>query len=171
MLDAELKDAGVQQDFLFSISDQNGNNYMFANNPSKRYDDDLKSAPYKLNLFPDDFSELAGTTNYLLVDLKNDTGYILNRIWIVLALSAIFLVFIVYAFYYTISTILKQKKISVIKNDFINNMTHELKTPISTISLACEALMDPDLTKDNVLNSNYLGMIKDENVRLGVLVE
>jgi two-component system phosphate regulon sensor histidine kinase PhoR len=69
------------------------------------------------------------------------------------------------------STIYRQKKLSDIKNDFINNMTHELKTPIATISLACEALHDPDMRKSERAMNTYVGMIRDENKRLGILVE
>ena len=74
-------------------------------------------------------------------------------------------------FSFSINTIYRQKKLSEIKNDFINNMTHELKTPIATISLACEALSDPDMRTGEKAIANYVGMIRDENKRLGVLVE
>jgi two-component system phosphate regulon sensor histidine kinase PhoR len=57
------------------------------------------------------------------------------------------------------------------KNDFINNMTHEFKTPISTISLACQALTDDDISKSENLYKNYLHVIGDENKRLGVMAE
>jgi two-component system phosphate regulon sensor histidine kinase PhoR len=74
-------------------------------------------------------------------------------------------------FSYSIRTIYRQKKLSDVKNDFINNMTHELKTPIATISLACEALNDPDMRAAEGSVKTYVGMISDENKRLGVLVE
>ena len=57
------------------------------------------------------------------------------------------------------------------KNDFINNMTHEFKTPISTIALACEALKDSDIQKTEVLYDNYVGVINEENGRLGLMAE
>jgi two-component system phosphate regulon sensor histidine kinase PhoR len=75
------------------------------------------------------------------------------------------------AFFYSIKTILTQKKHSEIKNDFINNMTHELKTPISTISLACEALNDPDIAATPKLMNRYVGVINTENKRLYNQVE
>ncbi|HTF03110.1 MAG TPA: HAMP domain-containing sensor histidine kinase, partial [Bacteroidia bacterium] len=82
-----------------------------------------------------------------------------------------FIIFILVLFYYSISTIFRQKKLSEIKNDFISNMTHELKTPISTISLACEVLGDDTIEKSRERTDRYLGMIKEENKRLSVLVE
>ena len=57
------------------------------------------------------------------------------------------------------------------KNDFINNMTHEFKTPVSTISLACEALSDKELRGSGELLDNYLSMIREENQRLSVMAE
>jgi two-component system phosphate regulon sensor histidine kinase PhoR len=74
-------------------------------------------------------------------------------------------------FYFAISTILKQKKLSDVKNDFINNMTHEFKTPISTISLACEVLQDEAVSKNPTQMNRYLHIIRDENKRLGQQVE
>jgi len=78
---------------------------------------------------------------------------------------------IVGAFYYTVNTILQQKKLSDIKNDFINNMTHELKTPISTISLAVDVLNDKSLKPNEERLAKYLNAIKEENKRLALLVE
>jgi len=57
------------------------------------------------------------------------------------------------------------------KNDFINNMTHEFKTPISTIALACEALKDKDIQKSESIYNNYIGVIGEENSRLGMMAE
>ncbi|MBL4624691.1 MAG: HAMP domain-containing histidine kinase [Flavobacteriales bacterium] len=78
---------------------------------------------------------------------------------------------IIIVFIYAIRTIISQKEVSEIKNDFINNMTHELKTPISTIALACEALSDDTIAQEPGISSRYISMINDENKRLGILVE
>jgi two-component system phosphate regulon sensor histidine kinase PhoR len=74
-------------------------------------------------------------------------------------------------FYIAMMTILKQKKLAEIKNDFINNMTHEFKTPISTISLATQLIQEDASVHENASIQRYLGIIKDENVRLGQQVE
>src|SRR5690606_3366383 len=85
--------------------------------------------------------------------------------------SILLVMIVIFAFYYAVSTIFKQKQLSEIKNDFISNMTHELKTPISTISLACEAVQDPDLKNDTETVASFITMIDQENKRLGKLVE
>jgi len=123
---------------------------------------------YKVRLFPDDFTQ---PTRYLRIWFPNQETYLIRTLWPLLTSSAIFLIAIILAFAYSIRTIFRQKKISEIKNDFINNMTHELKTPISTISLACEALADPVMSQSQDRHKQYVGMIRDENKRLGVLVE
>lgn len=84
-------------------------------------------------------------------------------IWIV---STIFLLLVVIFFSYTIWVILKQRKLSEIRTDFINNMTHELKTPISTISLSTEVLNNPNITQNPERLSNYAQIIKEETERL-----
>lgn len=74
-------------------------------------------------------------------------------------------------FGYSVRTIMKQKKLSEMKSDFINNMTHELKTPIATISLASEALNDKDIQQLPDMRDRYLKVISDENGRLAEQVE
>jgi two-component system phosphate regulon sensor histidine kinase PhoR len=91
--------------------------------------------------------------------------------WLMLCVSGMVILILILAFYYTIATISKQKKLSDIKNDFISNMTHEFKTPISTISLACEMLIDGTVSKTPEKQSRFMQMIRDENKRLSILVE
>ena len=130
--------------------------------------DDLYASPFKISLFPND---IFGSPVYLSMYFPNENAFILKSMWMMLAISAIFVLIIIFAFYYSISTIFKQKKLSIIKNDFINNMTHELKTPISTISLACEALNDTGIANSKETQGRFVNMINEENKRLGVLVE
>jgi len=86
-------------------------------------------------------------------------------------LSALFLVIVIFSFWFTIVTIIKQKKLSVMKTDFINNMTHEFKTPISTISLASEMLMKPEVNQFVDKTMKYASVIYNENLRLQNQVE
>lgn len=90
------------------------------------------------------------------------------NIWVV---STVFLLLVIIFFSYTIWVILKQKRLSEVRTDFINNMTHELKTPISTISLSTEALSNPNINKDPERLSNYTRIIKEESERLKTQVD
>ncbi len=85
-------------------------------------------------------------------------------VWLVF--TAIFFLILIFTFMYIINTIIKQKKLSEIKNDFINNMTHEFKTPISTISLASEVLLQTNADASPERIKKYLKIIYDENIRM-----
>ncbi len=132
------------------------------------YSEQLLKAGFRSRLFPTD---MVREPLYLRIWFPRQESYLLKTLWPLLLASGIFMLTVIVAFGYTIRTILYQKKLSAIKNDFINNMTHELKTPISTISLACEALSDPVMANSERGTAHFLKMISDENKRLGVLVE
>ncbi|WP_339901190.1 HAMP domain-containing sensor histidine kinase [uncultured Cyclobacterium sp.] len=128
----------------------------------------LKNKGIKAELFP---SDLLGVENYLVIHFPKKQNYLMQKVFLPLGSSLVFMCIIIVCFVYAIKVIIRQKKVSEIKNDFINNMTHEFKTPISTVSLAVEALQDPDLFGEQALRKRYLNIIKDENVRLGKQVE
>ena len=104
-------------------------------------------------------------SHYFGVYFPDKDFYIIDElgIWIV---STIFLLLVVIFFGYTIWVILQQKKLSEIRTDFINNMTHELKTPISTISLSTEVLSNPNISKDPERLKSYANIIREEAERL-----
>ena len=162
----ELENRGISTSFKYGIFDYNGNDVI--NHDSLVYTEDIRMSGYWTQLFPND---IFSTPHFLSIYFPNKTGFILKSMWMLLLSSIILLLIIIWAFTFTIQTIFKQKKLSEIKNDFINNMTHELKTPISTISLACEALNDVDICSDGKIKSNYVNIINQENQRLGLLVE
>jgi two-component system phosphate regulon sensor histidine kinase PhoR len=85
--------------------------------------------------------------------------------------SVLFTIIIITAFYLTVRTMLRQKKLGEIKNDFINNMTHEFKTPIATISLAVDALKNEKVLQDRSKMSYFSAIIKEENQRMNRQVE
>jgi two-component system, OmpR family, phosphate regulon sensor histidine kinase PhoR len=128
----------------------------------------IKSQGFSTSLFPND---LFNSGNQLFVYFPDKNIYILKSMWMNILGSIAMLSIVLGCFYVAVNTILKQKKLAEIKNDFINNMTHEFKTPISTISLACEVLNDKDMSTNTTVINRYLGIIKDENKRLGSQVE
>jgi two-component system phosphate regulon sensor histidine kinase PhoR len=166
LLKIELAAVGISADYEFGLYDFISNR-LFVDHPSD-YSQELMRSRFRVRLFPHD---ILYHPDYLMLYFPSQERYVFNNLWVMFASSAFFILMLIGAFYYTIHTIIRQKKLSDIKNDFINNMTHELKTPISTISLACEALNDPDLNKSPATASNYTRMINEENKRLSLLVE
>ncbi len=167
MLRAEFEQRGIKAKFLYGVYNKLQQPEIIAAD-AMEYSESIIAMGYKTQLFPND---PITDPNYLRVWFPNQSRYLLSTMWLMLATSTILLVVIMFLFSFSIRTIYRQKKLSDIKNDFINNMTHELKTPIATISLACEALHDPDMRKSDRAVENYVGMIRDENKRLGILVE
>ena len=103
---------------------------------------------YAFTLFPGDLLE---EPDYLMVYFPRERGFLMGQLRDLLMISIFLILIIIFSFTYTVLTIYRQKRISEMKNDFINNMTHEFKTPISTISLACQALKDKDVVKSEVI--------------------
>lgn len=90
--------------------------------------------------------------------------------WFIIG-AVVFTIIIVTAFFLTVRALLKQKKLSEIKSDFINNMTHEFKTPLATISLAVDALKNEKVINDREKMNYFTGIIKEENKRMNKQVE
>lgn len=123
---------------------------------------------YKMPLFISD----QGESDFdLVIAFPSKRVYLRNSILGTAILSVLFTLFIVVAFSNAIYQILRQKKISEIKSDFINNMTHEFKTPIATIHLALDAISNPSVQKDSDKMTQYLQMIRQENKRMHTQVE
>lgn len=162
----ELMQKGVTAGFIFNVLPSKEVPYNAASLPES--EQQLIASPYKINLSPDN---VFIKPQFLSIYFPNKSSYLLSSMWLLLVVSIAFMLVLIFSFYYTISTIFRQKKLSEIKNDFISNMTHEFKTPISTISLACEVLSDQSVEKSQERVSNYVKMIGDENKRLSLLVE
>ena len=120
-------------------------------------------------LFPNDI--FGGKENYLFIFFPDKNKHVIRQVWLPVSSSILFIAVIIWCFIYAIRVIFKQKALSDTKNDFINNMTHEFKTPLATVSLAVEALQDPELSSQDKFRARYLGIIKDENKRLVAQVE
>ncbi len=129
---------------------------------------DLADSPHRVQLFRHD---LADSGTYLHVVLAREQEALWGGIGPQLVIAGLFIALIIAVFVTTLRSIVRQKRISDIRNDLVNNLTHELKTPISTIGLACEALADPSIPRSAEQVRSYVAMIRDENKRLGSLVE
>lgn len=128
----------------------------------------LEAEGAKAKLFPND---IIGKDNYLHLYFPDKNYHTLRQVWLPISSSLVFIGVIIFCFIYAIKVIIRQKALSDIKNDFINNMTHEFKTPLATVSLAVEALQDPELLNQDQFRTRYLGIIHDENKRLVSQVE
>ncbi len=106
-----------------------------------------------------------------IVMLPNIDNYVLQSLKWRIVTSILFTIIILLAFYLTVRTMLRQKKLGEIKNDFINNMTHEFKTPIATISLAVDAMKNEKVINDREKLGYFSGIIKEENQRMNRQVE
>ena len=171
-----------QGDLLFTSTGLTPNNMPVAKRTAVQQQ--FEKSSYKAALFPNNMLE---TGNYIYLFFPDQRAFILSRMTATLAGSAILILVIMGCFYVAITTILRQKKLADIKNDFINNMTHEFKTPISTISLAVDMAREQLTTSAIPMMagaggepesagvadrlSRYVSIIRDENRRLGSHVE
>ncbi|TSA25103.1 MAG: sensor histidine kinase [Bacteroidetes bacterium] len=166
LISLELNIRGVDTRYLFGIYKPELDLFILEN--SSDYRNQLIQKGYAYPLFSYD---MFSTPEYLLIYFPYERQFLLTELWGMLLISIVLIVVIVYTFTYTITIMIRQKKISDMKSDFMNNMTHEFRTPISTIALACEALGDQEIPKSEKVYENYIHMIREENSRLSILSE
>ena len=166
LLNDELHKKSISAKFHFGIFSTDREFFIIA--PENMEPLELLENAYAFELFPD---EMRMEPDYLMLYFPNEKGFLIKQMAWLLIISIALMLVIIFSFTYTILTIYRQKRISEMKNDFINNMTHEFKTPISTISLACQALKDSDVAKTTEVYDAYIGVIGEENIRLGAMAE
>jgi two-component system phosphate regulon sensor histidine kinase PhoR len=157
--------AGIQTPFEFAvIKDGIVQSGTFKKSDKK----DFLKSNYKVMLFP---GNIIRQNLLLSVIFPEKTNYVLGSISWLLIGSLLFSLFILATFGLSLYFIITQKKISEIKSDFINNMTHEFKTPIATISLAADTIANPKIINNENSVRHFIGMIKKENSRMNKKVE
>lgn len=163
LLSKELREYGVNTPFEFGIY----SNGLATKVKSENFKFDLQNT-YSIPVFTDN----SGESKYqLLVSFPEKKKFLLSNLVGITLLSIVFTLIILIAYSNALSQIFKHRQISEIKTDFINNMTHEFKTPIATINLALDAIKNPKVLNDADKVTRYLQMIRDENKRMHAQVE
>ncbi|MDB0062578.1 HAMP domain-containing histidine kinase [Crocinitomicaceae bacterium] len=167
----ELSTDELPQEYQFMIEGENTLPVVFPD-PPKTYNvkiDTSLTVSSRTQMFPSNMLEDHLT---LHVYFPKRNAFILREMLGTIGFSLALMLIIVITIVFMFRTILAQKRLSDLKNDFVNNMTHEFKTPISTISLACEAMSDSQMMGTAVEKASpYVKMIGEENKRLSLLVE
>ena len=162
-LRSELRSKGISLDYHFSVVTTDGR--VVYRCPD--YNADGSEYTYRQVLFPNDPSPQMGVLYIHFPDMKR---YLYSSVKFMFP-AIVFTLLLLIVFIFTIWAVFRQKRLSEIKNDFINNMTHEFKTPISTISLAAQMLNDPAVAKSETMFKHISGVIIDETKRLRFQVE
>jgi two-component system phosphate regulon sensor histidine kinase PhoR len=162
-LKAELRNNGITIPYHFSVTDRMGALIYHCSD----YVPDGNEMLYSHVLFKNDPPQRMGLVN---IHFPTMNSYIFSSVRFMIP-SVVFTFVLLVTFIFTIYIIFRQKKLTEIKNDFINNMTHEFKTPISTISLAAQMLQDPAVGKSPAMFKHISGVINDETKRLRFQVE
>ncbi|NEM99208.1 sensor histidine kinase [Pontibacter burrus] len=163
LLKDELKQQGIDLPFGYHVV-SGQNDTLLVKHAAKQ--DNVHY--YAAALFPND---LIQKKDYLAVYFPDSSIYAIQSLWGMMALSGFFTLIIIATFGTTIHIIYKQKKLSEMKNDFINNMTHEFKTPIATISLATDSIANPKIYENPDKIKYYTNIIRQENKRMNTQVE
>jgi two-component system phosphate regulon sensor histidine kinase PhoR len=174
----ELESRGVTNSlYQYGVFSKDKNSFVVVNDHYVVVDDSpqithggassLYNSPYRVSVFQQDIE----SPGYLALYFPNRTSLVLGSVWKALVLSVVFTGIILFCFWYTIQVIFRQKKLSEMKNDFINNMTHEFKTPIATISLAADSIASPMIMSHPDKIKRFIDIIRQENRRMNSQVE
>ncbi len=166
LLAVELKNKGLDADFEFAlVSKDSVRKEVYATPLFKKV---TAKSIYTSRLFPNNFVPL---NDFLEMKFPNKDTAIYKSVILPMSASLFFTLIVFLTFTITLVTIIKQKKLAEMKADFINNMTHELKTPIATISLASDSIDNPKVVERPETVKYFTAIIREENSRMNKLVE
>jgi signal transduction histidine kinase len=164
IIGAELILNGINLPYRYAVKDEDGSSIFKSDSFSNRD----KNVKYIARLFPDDIFD---QPYFLALYFPNEKNYIFHSISFIVISSVVLTAIIIIIIFSALFIIFRQKRLNLITNDFINNMTHELKTPISTISLASQLLGDTSVSVENKNIEHISKLILNECKRLGSQVE
>ncbi len=163
----ELIINGIDMHPVVGIYDGSQGSFLYSSDPKNEHL--LEASPYRYSFTP---VGVVSSNQYFIILSFSWTDLFLLRNTKLYAYMSLFLVFVIAVmFFISIRTIANQRKLDQMKTEFINNMTHEIKTPISTIGLACEMLSDDSISQDPESRNSFLNIVADENQRMRLLVE
>jgi len=157
--------------FEFAIADKKANIEMKSKKFEDVFSDEVNSLQTRITVMPSDIMEPTGPYETIIIVAPNIRYYLLRSLLWVIVGVVLFIIVVLAAFFITIRSLMTQRKLVEIKRDFINNMTHELKTPLATISLAVDALKCTKVNTDPKSVDYFSSIIKEENVRMNKHVE
>ena len=166
VLSGELFNKGIHAPFEFAVMLIDSSKSFPIS--SRGFDAEDIDKKYVVSIFP---NELLDESNFLIVQFPGRNIHLLKSMAWTLSGSLLLTLIILATFAITIFMILRQKKLSDIKSDFINNMTHELKTPIATVSLAVDSINSPKIINEEKEVRYYTGIIREEIRRMNKQVE
>ena len=177
-IQAKLKTAFDHQNlknikFEFAVTNTNDDYEMYTEEYSKQFSDTVNNMRRYYPVLPENNSDIEGMPNFehLIIVVPDFEKQIWASLrWVIFG-AVLFMLVIIAAFFVTVKSLLNQKKLSEIKSDFINNMTHEFKTPLATISLAVDALRNEKVQADKEKTKYFSTIIKEENIRMNKHVE
>ncbi len=170
IIQEELTQNGIDAPFEYGVYDRHSQKLLNQSSAGFHYEQAMEASPMKVNLFPQNI--FRGFSPYeLMIYFPDLATYLYKSLGWMLSISILFTLFILITFFLTLRMIMNQKKVSEIKSDFINNMTHEFKTPIATISLASDSIMNPAVLNNPTQMKTFLRIIKEENSRMNSHVE
>ena len=162
----EMLLSGIEAHPIVGLYDGSQGSFLYSSNPKQ--EDLLEVSPYRYAFQP--VGIVSSNQLFIILafprskfELLDGNMYLYMSLFLVLVIAVMFVI--------SLRTIANQHKLDQMKNEFISNMTHEIKTPISTISLACEMLQDNSIAQDTENRSNFVSIIADENQRMRALVE
>ncbi len=159
----EFQSLGLNVDFEYAVFDCNSNEMVYGNYCEY-------SPESGAEIEPSDLPKYEGLTYYFGVKFPSLPGFLFGKMWLSIVFTILLLITILF-FIYAMYTILRQKRLSEMQKDFINNMTHEFRTPISTIGISADVFLNhPEITSDQRL-FQYASIIKEQNQRLNNQVE
>lgn len=157
--------------YEFAVTDKKGNIEIKSAKFEDAFSDEMNNIECRVSVIPQDIIEPVGPFETIIIVVPKVNRYLLHTLQWVIFGAFLFVLIVLAAFFITVRSLFTQKKLNEIKRDFINNMTHELKTPLATISLAVDALKSPKVQTDAKSVDYFSTIIKQENVRMNKHVE